>query len=184
MSSGSHPLPVRPARADFATCAAGDIVPGRKAWDFVLPGTGRISFAARLSHAARRVFIRLLPILTRRKACFHPSCANARLRFHSRPRARFHSFACPPLTRRKACFHSSCANACLCFHSRPLARFHSFLPHAAQPLALSRTRTSGWQPIAQSAAALAAKLWERAIIQFRTPSTVGGWQRRGLLVSQ
>ena len=57
MNSGSHPLPVRPARADFATCAAGDIVPGRKARDFVRPGTGRISFSTHLSHAARRVFI-------------------------------------------------------------------------------------------------------------------------------
>ena len=32
-------------------------------------------------------------LLTRHKACFHPSCANARLCFHSRPQARFHSFA-------------------------------------------------------------------------------------------
>ena len=31
-------------------------------------------------------------LLTRRKACFHSSCANARLCFHSRPLARFHSF--------------------------------------------------------------------------------------------
>ena len=30
--------------------------------------------------------------LTHRKACFHHSYANARLRFHSRPQARFHDF--------------------------------------------------------------------------------------------
>ena len=177
MNSGSHPLPVRPARADFATCAAGDIVPGRKAWDFVRPGTGRISFSTHLSHAARRVFIlhaqthvcaftralrrvfiRLLPLLTRRKACFHSS-------------------SCPPLTRRKACFHPSCAKrtfvlshapsgafSCVCCPFSHAARrvfilhaqthvcaftralwrvFIRFSPHAAQPRALFRTRTCG-----------------------------------------
>ena len=42
------------------------------------------------------VFIRLpAHLLTRHKACFHLSCTNARLRFHSRPQARFHAFAAP-----------------------------------------------------------------------------------------
>ena len=97
------------------------------------------------------------PLLTRHKACFHPFASPSHTPqgvfssfMHKRtfvfslaPSGAF-SFVCLPiLTRSKACFHSSCKNARLCFHSRPQARFHSFSPHAAQPRALFRTRTSG-----------------------------------------
>ena len=65
------------------------------------------------------------PLLTRRKACFHLSCANARLCFHSRPQARFHSFASPSHTPQGV-FSSFMRKRRLRFHSRPQARFHSF----------------------------------------------------------
>ena len=99
------------------------------------PASGVFSFPSRRAdfrparHGQDFVFY---PLLTRRKACFHPSYANARLRFHSRPQARFHSFASPSHTPQGV-FSSFMRKRRLRFHSRPQARFHSFASPSHTP---------------------------------------------------
>ena len=63
------------------------------------------SCPCRARTSLRRVFTRSCPLLTRRKACFHLSCANARLCFHSRLQARFHSFL-PHAAQPRALFRT------------------------------------------------------------------------------
>ena len=91
-----------------------------------------------------RVFIRFLPLLPRRKACFHPSYTNARLCFHSRPQARFHAFSThlSHAARRVFIFH---AQTHVCVFTRALWRvFMRFLPtfsHAVRRVFILHTQT-------------------------------------------
>ena len=82
--------------------------------------------------------------LTRHKACFHLSCANARLCFHSRPQARFHPFAAPSHTPQGV-FSSFMRKRTFVFSFAPSGAFSSvFAPRGAAACSIQNPEHSEW----------------------------------------